>query len=181
MSLMPTRPTRRMPSIEQIIKHWSAYRDAHGTLPFADPAWEWDPDNYCWACGWDRGTTDRAHIVPRQPTLDGAPAGLDGPQNLVLLCKACHKVQPQTHDPGTTFGWMKTRPKGLAGLVEGSGLLRSIVSSWQHGSVPYGCFCSHITDEIRAISPVELVCPVHDCEGTIDDAGLRALWPKGPA
>ena len=160
-----TRPNRRMPTIKQVIKYWFDYREAHGTLPFADPAWEWDADDYCWACGWDRGRQERAHIVPRVPVSSSDVHGLDGPQNIVMLCRSCHKSQPQSADPTDTFEFMRQRPKGQAGFVIGSPMLSGLLISWQVGQVEMGCHCPILTDEIREFSKREgydIACPIHE-------------------
>jgi len=67
------RPARRMPTTRRIAEHWDM------------------PDRVCWRC--DRvGSVERAHIVDRMDWAHGA--GLDGAQNLALLCEPCHKAMP---------------------------------------------------------------------------------------
>lgn len=61
-----SRPPRKMPTVKAIAKH-------HGR-----------PSDRCWRCD-TRGPVDRAHLVDR------VCGGLDGPQNLSLLCGFCHR------------------------------------------------------------------------------------------
>lgn len=77
---VPDRGKRSMPSIARIA--------AHHDLP---------PDE-CWRCGRD-GYVERAHIVAR--VWDG----LDGPQNIALLCPPCHRRTP-AFDP---WDWQARR------------------------------------------------------------------------
>jgi hypothetical protein len=154
-----------MPTIKQVIKYWFDYRETHETLPFANPAWEWDPEDYCWACGWAKGRHDRAHIVPRVPVSSSGVHGLDGPQNIVMLCRSCHKSQPQSADPQQTFNFMLNRPKGPAGLVATSPALSGLLVAWQTGQVETGCFCQVMSTEFRqfaAENDWDIACPIHE-------------------
>jgi hypothetical protein len=63
------RPARRMPSIRTIAEFHEM------------------PDDECWRCGL-REPLERAHIVDR------CAGGLDGPQNLSLICYPCHMDMP---------------------------------------------------------------------------------------
>lgn len=72
---LPKRPSRRPPSIDQIAEHWNL------------------PSDECWKCG-DEGPVERAHLVDRFEYETGA--GLDGVQNLALICFPCHKRMPAT-------------------------------------------------------------------------------------
>lgn len=63
------RPSRRMPSTKAIA------------------SWHGHPDKTCWRCG-RHGRVERAHIVDR------VFGGLDGVQNLALLCEPCHAQMP---------------------------------------------------------------------------------------
>lgn len=56
--------------------------DHHGGLP----------DDRCWRC-WTAGPLDRAHLIDR------CMGGLDGAQNLALLCYQCHRRMP-SFEPG---------------------------------------------------------------------------------
>jgi hypothetical protein len=67
-----TRPPRKMPSLKKIAQHWN--RDEEDC-------------SCCWRCHVPC-RPERAHIIDRSSD------GLDGPQNLWLLCGRCHANQP---------------------------------------------------------------------------------------
>jgi hypothetical protein len=94
-----SRPSRqsRMPSLWAIVQYWHSQED-FGVPDIARP--------HCFACErpipfdeshslaarWNRSTPylDRAHLVDRIHN------GLDGPQNLMPMCRwPCHKLMPQ--------------------------------------------------------------------------------------
>src|SRR5262245_28203264 len=86
MNALPARPRRSMPSLRKIVAHWREMG------PFVV-----DDHPHCFACrqpapvdDWAdaRGWLERAHLIDR------VFGGLDGPQNLVLLCSLCHRLQP---------------------------------------------------------------------------------------
>jgi 5-methylcytosine-specific restriction endonuclease McrA len=64
----------------------------------------------CWACGrywstsrvkrWCDAPLDRCHIIP------AAKGGADDASNLVLMCKECHDLAPNTTEPELLFVWM---------------------------------------------------------------------------
>jgi len=79
---MPARPGRRMPPAPKIAAYWADRGEPFKVNP-EEPA--------CFAC-WDTadewGHLERAHLVDRWA------GGLDGPQNLAMLCNPCHRVMP---------------------------------------------------------------------------------------
>ncbi len=79
---VPRRPGRRMPKADQIVAYWVD----RGEL------FQIDPDEPgCFACGLpvdEWGRLERGHLVDRWA------GGLDGPQNLVMLCSPCNRVMP---------------------------------------------------------------------------------------
>ena len=94
---MSKRPNRRMPSHKAIYDYWT--EQDNELLGQEEPG--------CMACHsvvvddihpsrWG-GLLDRAHIIDR------ADYGLDGPQNLMLLCKWCHSRQPSFQPE--SFSW----------------------------------------------------------------------------
>lgn len=97
MKALASRPPRRM-------RPASAVADYHleqGTTP--DGAWP-----ACFACheGADRWSDlERAHLVDR------CSGGLDGPQNLVMLCSGCHGRMPSFYpgDEAAAWAWVRTR------------------------------------------------------------------------
>ena len=54
----------------------------------------------CWRCA-EKRLLEMSHIIPK--SLGG---GL-GPENLVLLCKQCHKENPNTSDRTAMWAWLK--------------------------------------------------------------------------
>jgi hypothetical protein len=81
------RPPRRTYTPSRVVAYWHDRGE-----PFTV-----DPDHpECFACGraaaaW--GDLERAHLIDR--IYDG----LDGPQNLAMLCRRCHGAMPG-HHPG---------------------------------------------------------------------------------
>lgn len=73
------RPPRRMPTTKTIAR------------------WHGLPDETCWRCG-RAGEVERAHVV------DHCYGGLDGPQNLGLLCCRCHRRMPPIDPDDWRFG-----------------------------------------------------------------------------
>lgn len=94
------RPKRKM---------WEAWRIAewyveHQPQRLRDGLWP-----ACFACGMgddEWRNFERAHLITR------CFSGLDGPQNLVLLCKWCHKQQPDflPGDEERAWAWVEARP-----------------------------------------------------------------------
>lgn len=119
---------RRMPSLWSIARHWAGldvftFRE---TIPScfaclrevpheirAAPRFRWDAS---------AAYLDRAHLV------DHAHGGLDGPQNLVPMCRMCHAVMPRNFrlgDGPDAIDWVRDvggitqfTGKVLAGLTE---------------------------------------------------------------
>lgn len=94
-----SRPTRKMPPCGEIHDYWAECRNGYWVYFFGQVSID-HPRCYCCHIGpemlcendWPRhlwgSFFDRAHIIDRSRD------GLDGPQNLVLLCKSCHRAQP---------------------------------------------------------------------------------------
>jgi hypothetical protein len=98
------RPARKMPSALNVAKYHGAVdpdrlRDGHG------PA--------CMGCstGADEWSQlERAHLIDR------CFGGLDGPQNIVMLCRKCHRSMP-SFEPGredAAWSWVRTRESWYA-------------------------------------------------------------------
>lgn len=100
-----------MPGVSAILAHYAWLG--------VDLAWP-----FCFAC-WSEelewSQLERAHLVDR------SAGGLDGPQNVVLLCPACHRAMPSFR-PGegaearrwvADREWCMTRWLRLAGTVVG--------------------------------------------------------------
>lgn len=74
---------RRMPSSASVRAHWAPVLIELGKFDGTTEAL--DPD-LCFACGFDGGKLERAHITAR---CDGGP---DTVANLHMLCSPCHKA-----------------------------------------------------------------------------------------
>lgn len=114
------RPDRSVPAASVIVRYW-AERESSSKQPAPWDSYGWDWfEPACMACGmaapgelsdpprwtdWNRteGWLNRCHVIPRVRN------GLDGPQNLVLMCEPCHQAQPQTDDPEDTWRYMRER------------------------------------------------------------------------
>lgn len=110
------RPDRKMPSRKQIADHWVGRCEHDDIRP---PGPFFGDVEACWACGWPC-TPDRAHIIDR--CFDG----LDGPQNLTLLCKGCHQrypiICPGDEDVAWAWLWHQTSHIDLL-LLQVQGML----------------------------------------------------------
>lgn len=90
--------------------------------------WEWRDvfdidacEPSCFACSWssrrkchrkwDSGHLERAHLIP------DCLGGVDAPENLVLLCKRCHREAPMFDDPSLMIDWIRNRESYLAWIV----------------------------------------------------------------
>lgn len=88
MTAAVARPGRRMPSAARIAEYWED-RFADGSGPFVV---DWGEPS-CFGCdrmvrAFSTRYLERAHLVDR------CRDGLDGEQNLVLLCGLCHALMP---------------------------------------------------------------------------------------
>lgn len=103
-------------------KEWEKQKDhIKAEIIVTDPG-----EPYCWACNapafseeyadkgtfkqkWDnehtRSILQRCHIVGRQF------GGSDEPENLFLMCDACHEESPDTDNPENFFRWVIERRK----------------------------------------------------------------------
>lgn len=106
---MEARPSRKMPSSKRIYEHWRS--TSFAKLPevgrlFAE--WQMMGDgsrNYwdvCWSCADDERGVERAHLLAR------VYGGLDNEANLILLCRLCHKDQPD-FGVDTAIAWLNRR------------------------------------------------------------------------
>jgi hypothetical protein len=109
---LASRPPRRMPSVWVVAGYWSPL----GIFAEIDL---WEPG--CFACGMDPSPDDRYSAAdgPRERWLgvggylhrahlvDRRHDGLDGPQNLVLLCDGCHKWMPSFRDGREAIRWVR--------------------------------------------------------------------------
>lgn len=68
------------------------------SVRFFDPL---DPLKECWACG-DERALEKAHIVAH------AAGGTSDPDNYLLLCRECHKEQPDGASYDAQLRWLFT-------------------------------------------------------------------------
>lgn len=87
----------------------------------------------CYACGVEvSGNLPRAHIVPH--SLGGSSAA----DNLFLLCRLCHKENPDTIYPDMFFDYVKNRDSHL-------------IRWWNAYWLPMKAICSRATVEEQAL------------------------------
>ena len=82
-------------TIEEIVDYWSEYENESELSVDFDEA-----NKRCWRCGHKR-KLERCHIVP------ASRGGEDTPSNLVLLCKDCHKENPNVTDSEIMWDWLR--------------------------------------------------------------------------
>lgn len=82
-------------TIEEIVTYWSEHEDESGLSVDFSEAHE-----RCWRCGYKR-KLERCHIVP------ASRGGEDKPSNFVLLCKKCHKENPNITDSKIMWDWLR--------------------------------------------------------------------------
>jgi hypothetical protein len=115
---MPTSTRHSMPPKSRIAEYWLNTDEGLARLPnnvalmdigepscFACGAMAADPDEppVLWKV-WNRAPLlERCHLVPRQL------GGSDTPDNLVLLCRACHHDAPDVGDPQYMLDWIARR------------------------------------------------------------------------
>lgn len=87
----PSRPARKMLPLEQLADYWRG-RDV------------FDVQDGCFACQ-RTGALHRAHLVAR------CQGGLDGPQNVVILCAPCNQVMPRfdIDEAEQAINWVQSR------------------------------------------------------------------------
>lgn len=89
---------RNMQSKEAIRKHWA---ERLVELNKFDSKQEvMNAGNCCFACGFDHGYTERAHILPH------FKGGSDKAGNLHLLCAECHR-QSEMREGEEYWAWFK--------------------------------------------------------------------------
>lgn len=118
-----------MPSTRQVHRYWCLERHdlavrLFGQVDVGEPS--------CYGCGWwcedfidddtNRWHLERAHLIDR------CRDGLDGAQNLVLLCRDCHRSMP-SFGPGSeamAMAWVATQPNWLARVTEQAALAATL-------------------------------------------------------
>lgn len=114
------RGLRKMPSAEAV----AAYHETQGNL--RDGLWP-----ACFGCAGGKdswGELERAHLIDR------AFGGLDGPQNLVLLCWRCHREMPSFRpgDEAFAWAWVRSREHWMARAVREA---QQLIDSHSEGEV----------------------------------------------
>lgn len=81
---------------EKIVEYWT------NRIPEWELSVDWiDAGVCCWRCGYFK-RLEKCHIIP------DALGGADAPENLVLLCKQCHRDAPNTMDKDFFWDWIKS-------------------------------------------------------------------------
>lgn len=140
---IPRRGLRTMPRMWKIALHWHDHPDVFGEVDLDDVP-------YCFRClrevsqakratprdTWNAASRqlDRAHLVDR------AADGLDGPQNMVPMCRQCHAVMPlfEAQDADEAVHWVLAGRELLLWVPEEARIKAGIdtrVSDWPRG--PY--------------------------------------------
>ena len=108
---MSKRTTNKLPSIKSILDYWDSRPETYKELSFCFDREE----PTCFAChdghdgkydcqgssGWTKSRLERAHIIP------DSLGGSNEPSNFVLLCKSCHKQNPQFISRKLYMNWLK--------------------------------------------------------------------------
>lgn len=87
------------PSHKKIVEYWSS------KISEADIGIDWeDGDKRCWRCSYKPTSAklEKCHIIPH------ALGGDEKCDNLVLLCKQCHKEAPNINDKESMWFWIKS-------------------------------------------------------------------------
>jgi 5-methylcytosine-specific restriction endonuclease McrA len=103
-----------MPSCYAIASYWLEHEDL---FPENRCFWIGLGEPYCMACGqlsdvddeqttsdaWKTSGLERAHLIDR------CSGGLDGAQNLVTLCRSCHRSMPSfvSGDEAKAMAWLR--------------------------------------------------------------------------
>ena len=83
-------------SNKEIVEHWSNIVDE------SDIGVDWsDALDRCWRCARKRKTLERCHIIPENL------GGNSELENLILLCKDCHKESPDVTSKQMVWDWIK--------------------------------------------------------------------------
>jgi hypothetical protein len=81
--------------IAEIVAYWRKHQDESGLSV------DWaEAHERCWRCGYKR-RLQKCHIIPR------SLGGSDDAENLVLLCKFCHRENPNVTDPSFMWLWLR--------------------------------------------------------------------------
>ena len=101
---------RKYESHQAIVNYWISWQQTHKVSPPWGEGWDWGEPS-CMGCGVWFGEEckwsdfARCHVIPRSAPYNGT----DEVSNLVLLCDACHALQPDSHDPQATYMYMQGR------------------------------------------------------------------------
>ena len=73
---------------------------------------DWDIATFhCWRCGVKNYKLELAHIVPKVLTTKKKISTSESEDNLVLLCKHCHREAPDVIDSSIMWNWIKRTTK----------------------------------------------------------------------
>jgi hypothetical protein len=121
----------------------------------------------CWCCG-KQGYQERAHIVPH------SLGGPDTPENLFLLCSACHLQAPDMRQPKWFFDWINAE---AARQLEANGAFWEMARAALEAGFPVAISAAQ-AERFCALYPVmikELMIDAtsHGCEVVVST--LRAV------
>jgi ribosomal protein L37E len=81
-------------SHQHIVDYWVSHQDECGL------AVDWaEAHERCWRCGY-KSSLERCHIIPH------SLGGSEEPENLVLLCRRCHREAPNVADSRFMWIWL---------------------------------------------------------------------------
>jgi ribosomal protein L37E len=79
----------------EIVDYWAHREDECGLSV------DWaEAHERCWRCGY-KSNLERCHIIPH------SLGGSDSTDNLVLLCRRCHRESPNVKDPSFIWRWLR--------------------------------------------------------------------------
>ncbi|NUQ76099.1 MAG: HNH endonuclease [Polyangiaceae bacterium] len=82
--------------LKDIVEYWSRHESESGL------GVDWsEAHKRCWRCGYQSKRLQRCHIIP------ASRGGPTTPENLVLLCRRCHREAPNVADSRFMWIWLR--------------------------------------------------------------------------
>jgi len=102
---------KKLPTVKSILDYWDSRPETYKELSFCFDREE----PTCFAChdghegkydcqgasAWTKSGLQRSHIIP------DSLGGTNDPSNFVMLCKGCHKQNPQSSSKKAYMDWLK--------------------------------------------------------------------------
>jgi|GEM_PF-1418063 len=99
--LMKSSKNKKGPTNREIAAHWATHESECGLSV------DWaEAHERCWGCGYEC-KLEQCHIIPN------SRGGSNQPENLVLLCKRCHRQAPNISDPRYMWIWLRANASGM--------------------------------------------------------------------